>query len=441
MGELNTTVTAISNLKQMKVIIRAELESLVDGFVALGYYLKKTRDTEMYKEDGYENIFEFAKAEFNLGRSSVYSYMAINDRFSIDGNSPELSDEFRGYGSSKLAEMLTLTDEQIENITPDATKNDIKEYKKIVNENSSPTGWTNGLNTQSEPNFNTQKNGLFEFANDYFKNEGRNVFEKVITIVLSAAEDREERIMYAIAPSKFKMIRFGGTTAICNAESITVMKVGQAKEIYSYRDLIEMIERLFEPSPDESAADIFEDYYQEDLVPVKVEVKIADHQETKEVKKEVAVAKPKPKAPEKVQDTQLDVDSDDTEEEDREPEENSNDTNEDSLTNQMEDEPEYLSETKIVEGEVIQGTFEEAEDTDYNTNTLPETKDNSEDATLIQDDKVLVLANKLQKVMDAKREYLKQEQEYRELAAENGVSDECINYILSGAAEDNAYES
>lgn len=435
MGELNTTVTAISNLKQMKVIIRAELESLVDGFISLGYYLKKTRDTEMYKEDGYENIFEFAKAEFNLGRSSVYSYMAINDRFSIDGNSPELADEFRGYGSTKLGEMLTLTDEQMQDITPDATRNDIRDYKKIMNENNSPAGWTNGLNTQSEPDFSTQKNSLYEFVNDYFKNEGRNVFEKAITIVLSAAGDREERIMYSIAPSKFKMIRVpGGITVICNADSITVMKPGQAKEIYNYTDLIEIIERIFQASPNESAADIFKKYYQEDLVPVKVEVKITEHQETKEVKKEVAGEKPKQKTPEKVADTQSDEDTDDTEEEDREPEENSNDKNEDDLPDQMEDEPEYLLETKVVEGEVIQETFEEAEDSDYNSNILPEIKDYNEDATPIQEDKVLVLANKLQKVMDAKKEYLKLEQEYRKLAAENGVTDECINYILSGGS-------
>ena len=45
-------------------------------------------------------------------------------------------------------------------------------------------------------------------------------------------------------------------------------------------------------------------------------------------------------------------------------------------------------------------------------------------------DNMIMMANQLQKVIDAKEEYLKQAEEYKKIAKESGVTDECINYIL-----------
>lgn len=409
MNELTINVTAISSLKEMKVIIRSELESLVDGFVALGYYLKKTRDTEMYKEDGYENIFDFAKKEFNLGRSSVYTYMAINDNYSIDGNSPELDEEFRGYGSSKLAEMLTMTDEQIKDITPDATIKDIREYKKITSENESPDVWTNSLNTEGKADFNTSENSLFDFIKYHFKNEGRNVFNKVISIILSDAADKESCIMYAIAPSKFKLVKMaGGTTALLNADNITILKIGQAKEFYSYRDLIIAIECIYHPSEDKTAAEIFREFYNEDLEQIKVPVKITEAKEEKKEKK--------PLNTESKKKSEEVINEDDPEDED------------DELPGQMEinDYPEYIPEVETVEGEVVQEEEVIIEDKEL----LP-----AAEVNLSEKDSIIILANKLQNVINAREEYIKQVKEYKELSLQSGVTEEAINYILKEIEE------
>ena len=115
-------ITDISNLKEMKIVIRNELEGIVYSFVSLGYHLKTIRDTKMYKEEGHETIYDFAKAEYNMSKSNVSRYMAINDRFSVGGNSRDLAVEFKNFGSSKLSEILTLTDEQIQNISPETTR-------------------------------------------------------------------------------------------------------------------------------------------------------------------------------------------------------------------------------------------------------------------------------------------------------------------------------
>ncbi|WMJ85472.1 DNA-directed RNA polymerase subunit alpha C-terminal domain-containing protein [Anaerocolumna sp. MB42-C2] len=56
--------------------------------------------------------------------------MSINDRFSKDGNSPMIQEEYKGFSISKLSEMLTLTDNQMEQITLTTTVAQIKDIKK-----------------------------------------------------------------------------------------------------------------------------------------------------------------------------------------------------------------------------------------------------------------------------------------------------------------------
>ena len=54
----------------------------------------------------------------------------MNDKFSRDGNSPYLKEEYRDFGKSQLQEMLYLTDEQMEQARPDMTAKEIREIRK-----------------------------------------------------------------------------------------------------------------------------------------------------------------------------------------------------------------------------------------------------------------------------------------------------------------------
>lgn len=54
----------------------------------------------------------------------------MNDKFSQDGNSPYLKEEYRDFGKSQLQEMLYLTDEQMEQARPDMTAKEIREIRK-----------------------------------------------------------------------------------------------------------------------------------------------------------------------------------------------------------------------------------------------------------------------------------------------------------------------
>lgn len=113
-----------------KIILQASIREMTDSFVTAGCYLKLIRDTEGYKEDGYGTIWEFAEAEYGLQRTTASRWMAINDRFSKDGNSPELADQYKDFGKSQLQEMLYLTDDQTAEVTPDMTVKQIREIRR-----------------------------------------------------------------------------------------------------------------------------------------------------------------------------------------------------------------------------------------------------------------------------------------------------------------------
>ncbi len=114
---------------QWKEDIRQKLAETADNFVHIGYRLKQIRDSGMF--GGAADIFEFAQKEYGLGKSTVSRFIAINEKYSEGGNSLELKAEFRGFSSSKLSEMLTLPDNEIELINEKTTIRAIRDLKQF----------------------------------------------------------------------------------------------------------------------------------------------------------------------------------------------------------------------------------------------------------------------------------------------------------------------
>ena len=115
----------------IKEDIKRRLNHLAESFVAIGYRLKQIRDTEAYRQDGYNTIFEFAEKELGLTKSPTSRFMAINDKYSVGGNSLELREEFIGLGKSRLSEMLTMDPEDYVLITNQTSIKDIREIKRM----------------------------------------------------------------------------------------------------------------------------------------------------------------------------------------------------------------------------------------------------------------------------------------------------------------------
>ena len=116
--------------QEAKDILREKLDYMKKNFIAAGYYMKYIRDNELFREDGYESIWEFAEDNYGIKKSTASRWMSMNDKFSQGGNSPILAEEFRDFEKSQLQEMLYLDDKQIETVTPDMTVKEIREVRK-----------------------------------------------------------------------------------------------------------------------------------------------------------------------------------------------------------------------------------------------------------------------------------------------------------------------
>ncbi len=198
MNELMT----YENYNQFKTVLDNEILSAAESFVKIGWLLKQARDTNILSESGYSNLYEFAKAEYGIDKGTVSRYIAINDRFSIGGNAPELEDKYSGRGVAKLQEMLTMSDEVIDVIPEQTTKAEIQEIKRDIKAEEEITDIEvlmeekdlqaeecdlNTLAKQSLYYYLKADKEAFKRMHEVFRNEGRG--------------NMQEQIMKALAPS------------------------------------------------------------------------------------------------------------------------------------------------------------------------------------------------------------------------------------------------
>lgn len=118
------------SLEEAETSIRASLKDAARSVIAVGHYLKVIRDKELYREAGYENVWDYAADRFGFSKSTASRYMTRNDKFSVGGNSPVLAEEFREYSKAQLQEMLSLDAEQMSAVTPDMTVREIRELRR-----------------------------------------------------------------------------------------------------------------------------------------------------------------------------------------------------------------------------------------------------------------------------------------------------------------------
>lgn len=118
------------SLDDARTFIKANITTAARSFIAIGFYLKCVRDQELFLEDGYQSVWEFAQDEYGISKSTASRYMTMNDRFSQDGNSPNVKEEYKAFGKSQLQEMLALTDEQLEQVKPTDRVEDIRGMRK-----------------------------------------------------------------------------------------------------------------------------------------------------------------------------------------------------------------------------------------------------------------------------------------------------------------------
>ena len=123
-------IITYQSYSEYKAELDTELSKSAEGFVRIGWLLKQARDTDILKESGYTSVNEFAREEYNIDKTMVSRFIGINDRFSEGGNSPQLKEQYRNFGYSKLAIMLQLPDSINEELSPAFSKSEILAVKE-----------------------------------------------------------------------------------------------------------------------------------------------------------------------------------------------------------------------------------------------------------------------------------------------------------------------
>ena len=111
-----------------------EFSKSAESFIRIGYLLKIARDTDILKDTPYANVIDYAKTRYGLDKTQVSRFIAINERFGSKEDDSALGDKYKGFGYAKLALMLNMPDEIIEEISPDYSKSEIEDIKKEIDE-------------------------------------------------------------------------------------------------------------------------------------------------------------------------------------------------------------------------------------------------------------------------------------------------------------------
>ncbi|MBQ9701341.1 MAG: hypothetical protein IJV71_12065 [Lachnospiraceae bacterium] len=142
MNEITTTAPEIKEWHQItideyflaKQEITNRLKNMSEDYIVIGYYLRQIKDTQAYVQEGFNNLKDFAKSEFNLSESQVSRFIAINQKFSKWGCSKEIASEYKGFGVGKLSEMITMSEEDRKLVTVGTTVSQIRDIKQFNRE-------------------------------------------------------------------------------------------------------------------------------------------------------------------------------------------------------------------------------------------------------------------------------------------------------------------
>ncbi len=259
MGEL----IVFNQYQDFKNVLDAEVKEAAAGFVRIGYLLKYARDNQIVQQAGYADVNEFAKANYGLTRDMVSRYIAINDKYSMNGNSMELLEKYQQFGYSKLAEMLTLPDEIADVIEPSTTREEIREIKKELKEEQSVSDLEVMLEPQQETEI-TFDNNLEKAMYELLK-EHPELYKELyyITDDMLPEEKKSETIRYmcpngaAVHIARVPQIGRLMISVKDSAETIELINMrSNEKESYSWSDMIEAIEKL-SPYESDSADDAY----------------------------------------------------------------------------------------------------------------------------------------------------------------------------------------
>ncbi len=259
------------NYSEWKEAFERELNASAAGFVRIGYILKVARDTDVLVEAGYSSVTEYAKAEYGLSKDIVSRWMAINDKYSKGGYSPELEEKYAGYGVAKLQEMLTLPDHIADEIPPEMTRAEIQDIKREIKDEDSITELEVMM---EEP---PEERPLMEQVLRQLFYDHRELYTMTLRLQAMAAEfetniiARSENVMDLLAPKgmRIEMVRIsqiGRIMLTIRGTDYPIVLVNhrtQEKQEYPWRDFLCHLTNIFRDTVGLSIEEAWENEYGE----------------------------------------------------------------------------------------------------------------------------------------------------------------------------------
>lgn len=227
----------------IKKELEEELRGAAAGFVRIGYLLRKIDESQGYKQDGCDSLTEWAEQEYGLSASSVSRFMAINKKYSVDGYSKQLRIEYAKYGQAKLQEMLTLPEEDLQMVSPEMKRADIREIKAF--ERQAP---------QEEPA--VQESDAPQWIVEFIKQNGLE------RLAHTNAFEREDiaQLIEEVNPTGTKTFRHKRTMVSMFADKIMVKEFPNAPERMEWEDFfghaIPLIRSMGEAEEPETEAEV-----------------------------------------------------------------------------------------------------------------------------------------------------------------------------------------
>ena len=135
MEEYTQLTMDLGQYREAKEEIKKDLSGIVKSFVRVGWQLSRINRSEAYQLDGYKTIAEFAKAEYGMTPSGVSRFMEVYERYSVEGDTPALKEQYREYNFSQLTELLQISEEDQAMFQPEVKRETIREFKAFQKEN------------------------------------------------------------------------------------------------------------------------------------------------------------------------------------------------------------------------------------------------------------------------------------------------------------------
>lgn len=283
-----------------------EFSKSAESFIRIGYLLKIARDTDILKDTPYANVIDYAKTRYGLDKTQVSRFIAINERFGSKEDDSTLGDKYKGFGYAKLALMLNMPDEIIEEISPDYSKSEIEDIKKEIDEEKKISDIEVLIEGKEESI--KELNELEQVLHQLF-HDNPELFMKIHTSTYETAE-----LIDIFAPAgemiySVRLLGVGRLMLSIKADSgrITITNVrNMEKTEWNIEELAESVINIFSMAVDiEDPAKAWTSIYKEEY-PKKAEVapvqqeKLVQRKEKKVQKAKIEKPKPQPAEEEQI---------------------------------------------------------------------------------------------------------------------------------------------